>query len=122
LRRSIRAAAILAWRTFAGRAGPDRHRVADLLEIGPARQFGGSLPGHPAVAFADRLQLRAHAGLSLRCTVGRDMNEQDDKLGVHEELQEADLIPDAFPEQDPKVDREWEKAKEDPMGGESPSS
>jgi hypothetical protein len=50
------------------------------------------------------------------------MNEQDDKLAVHEELQEADLIPDAFPEQDPKVDREWEKAKEDPMGGESPSS
>jgi hypothetical protein len=50
------------------------------------------------------------------------MNEQDDKLGVHEELQEADQIPDAFPEQDPTVDREWEKAKEDPMGGESPSS
>jgi hypothetical protein len=25
-----------------------------------ARQFGGSLPGHPAVAFADRLQLRSH--------------------------------------------------------------
>jgi hypothetical protein len=50
------------------------------------------------------------------------MNEQDNKHGVHEELQEADVIPDAFPEQDPKVDREWEKAKEDPMGGESPSS
>jgi hypothetical protein len=27
-----------------------------------------------------------------------------------------------FPGQDPNVDREWEKAKEDPMGGESPSS
>jgi hypothetical protein len=40
----------------------------------------------------------------LRCTVGRDMNEQDDKLGLHEELQEADLIPDGFPEQDPKVE------------------
>jgi hypothetical protein len=50
------------------------------------------------------------------------MTEPDDKLGVHEELQEADPIPDAFPEQDPKVDQEWEKAKEDPMGGESPSS
>ena len=45
----------------------------------------------------------------------------DDKLRVHEELQEADPIPDAFPGQDPKVDQEWEKAKEDPMGGDSPS-
>jgi hypothetical protein len=50
------------------------------------------------------------------------MNGQDDKLGVHEESLDADPIPDAFPGQDPKVDREWEKAKEDPMGGESPSS
>ena len=58
----------------------------------------------------------------LRCNVGRDMNGQDDKLGVHEESQDADPIPDVFPGQDPKVDREWEKAKEDPMGGESPSS
>ena len=53
-------------------------------------------------------------------TVGRDMTKSDDKLGLHEELQEADPIPDAFPGQDPKVDQEWEKAKEDPMGGESP--
>jgi hypothetical protein len=57
-----------------------------------------------------------------RCTIGRDMNEPDDQLGVHEELLGADPIPDVFPGQDPKVDREWEKAKEDPMGGESPSS
>jgi hypothetical protein len=40
------------------------------------------------------------------------MNGQDDKLGVHEESQDADPIPDAFPGQDPKVDRKWEKAKE----------
>jgi len=45
-----------------------------------------------------------------------------DKLGMHEEMQEADPIPDVFPGQDPKVDQEWEKAKEEPMGGESPSS
>ena len=50
------------------------------------------------------------------------MNEPDDKLGVHEELLGADPIPDVFPGQDPNVDREWEKAKEDPMGGASPSS
>jgi hypothetical protein len=50
------------------------------------------------------------------------MNEPDDKLGVQEERQGADPIPDAFPGQDPKVDQEWEEAKEDPMGGESPSS
>ena len=34
----------------------------------------------------------------------------------------ADPIPDVFPGQDPKVDQEWEKAKEEPMRGESPSS
>jgi hypothetical protein len=56
------------------------------------------------------------------CTTGRNMNEPDDQLGVHEELLGADPIPDVFPGQDPNVDREWEKAKEDPMGGESPSS
>jgi hypothetical protein len=56
------------------------------------------------------------------CTTGRNMNEPDDRLGVHEELLGADPIPDVFPGQDPKVDREWEKAKEDPMGGSSPSS
>ena len=50
------------------------------------------------------------------------MNEPDDQLGVHEELLRADPIPDVFPGQDPKVDQEWEKAKEDPMDGESPSS
>ena len=58
----------------------------------------------------------------LSCTVGRDMTKPDDKLGTHEGLQEADPIPDAFPGQDPEVDQEWEKAKEDPMGGDSPSS
>jgi hypothetical protein len=50
------------------------------------------------------------------------MTTPDDNLRMHEELQEADPIPDAFPGQDPKVDQEWEKAKEDPMGGKSPSS
>jgi hypothetical protein len=35
---------------------------------------------------------------------------------------EDDPIPEVFPEQDPKVDREWEEAKNDPMGGASPSS
>ena len=54
------------------------------------------------------------------------MTKPDDKLGTNEELQEADPIPDAFPGgrggQDPEVDQEWEKAKEDPMGGKSPSS
>jgi len=34
--------------------------------------------------------------------VGRDMTKPDDKLGMHEELQEADPIPDAFPGQDPR--------------------
>jgi hypothetical protein len=57
-----------------------------------------------------------------RCAIGRNMNESDDQLGVHGELLGADPIPDVFPGQDPNVDREWEKAKEDPMGGESPSS
>jgi len=33
-----------------------------------------------------------------------------------------DPIPEVFPEQDPKVDREWEEAKNDPMDGASPSS
>jgi hypothetical protein len=50
------------------------------------------------------------------------MTKPDDKLGIHDPLQEADSIPEVFPGQDPKVDQEWEKAKEDPMGGESPSS
>jgi hypothetical protein len=56
------------------------------------------------------------------------MTKPDDKLGTHEELQEADPIPDAFPGgrggpgQDPEVDQEWEKAKDDPMRGEFPSS
>ena len=39
-----------------------------------------------------------------------------------EHATEDDPIPDVFPEQDPDVDREWEEAKNDPMGGESPSS
>ena len=34
------------------------------------------------------------------------MTIPDDKLGMNEELQEADPIPDAFPGQDPKVDQE----------------
>jgi hypothetical protein len=50
------------------------------------------------------------------------MNESEGNLGVRAELHEADPIPDVFPGRDPKVDQEWEKAKEDPMGGESPSS
>jgi hypothetical protein len=50
------------------------------------------------------------------------MPKSDGNLRTNEELQEADPIPDAFPGQDPKVDQEWEKVKEDPMGGESPSS
>ena len=49
------------------------------------------------------------------------MTKPDDKHVIHEELREADPIPEVFPGQDPKVDQEWEKAKEDPMGGESPS-
>jgi hypothetical protein len=89
----------------------------------PIRLFGRSPAGHPTVTVADA----AGAGDRMpawRCTIGRNMNEPDDKLGVHEELQGADPdpIPDVFPGQDPNVDREWEKAKEDPMGGESPSS
>jgi hypothetical protein len=39
-----------------------------------------------------------------------------------EQAIEDDPIPDVFPEQDPGVDREWEEAKDDPMGGQSPSS
>ena len=39
-----------------------------------------------------------------------------------EDAAEEDPIPEVFPERDPEVDREWEKAKNDPMGGESPSS
>jgi hypothetical protein len=58
----------------------------------------------------------------LGSTFGRDMTKRDDELGIREELQEADPIPDAFPGRDSKVDQEWEKAKEDPMGGGSPSS
>jgi len=83
--------------------------------------FGRSPPGHPAVRITDA----AGCGDRMpawRCTIGRNMNEPDDKLGVHEELLGADPIPDVFPGQDPNVDQEWEKAKEDPMGGESPSS
>ena len=59
---------------------------------------------------------------SLALPIGRNMNEPDDRPGVHEELSGADPVPDVFPGQDPNVDREWEQAKEDPMGGESPSS
>ena len=39
-----------------------------------------------------------------------------------EDVTDDDPIPEVFPEQDPQVDREWEAAKRDPMGGESPSS
>jgi hypothetical protein len=52
--------------------------------------------------------------LVVRCR--EDMTKPEDKLGMPEELQEADPIPDAFPGQDPKVDQEWEKAKEGPDG------
>jgi hypothetical protein len=46
--------------------------------------------------------------------------DQENRLPVHAD--EDDPIPEVFSEQDPKVDREWEQAKNDPMGGESPSS
>ena len=59
-------------------------------------------------------------GLAL--PIGRDMNQPDDNARVQEQGQGADPIPEVFPGQDPKVDREGEKAKQDPMGGESPSS
>jgi hypothetical protein len=55
--------------------------------------------------------------------------QRQSQPGIEEEMTpepdpgpRADPIPDVFPGQDPKVDQEWEKAKEDPMGGESPSS
>ena len=52
------------------------------------------------------------------------MSGQEHQLGVPEEAREDDPIPDALPEveQDPEVDRDWEEAKDDPMGGASPSS
>jgi hypothetical protein len=85
------------------------------------RLFGRSSPGHPVVRIADAAGCGApYASPALHHR--RNMTEPDDKLGVHEELLGADPIPDVFPDQDPNVDREWEKAKEDPMGGESPSS
>jgi hypothetical protein len=50
--------------------------------------------------------------------------EMDGETGrpTPEHATEDDPIPEVFPEQDPEVDREWEAAKNDPMGGESPSS
>jgi hypothetical protein len=50
-----------------------------------------------------------------------DMDEQS-RHPTPEYTTEDDPIPEVFPEQDPKVDREWEEAKNDPMGGASPSS
>lgn len=44
--------------------------------------------------------------------------DQENRLPVHTD--EDDPIPKVFSEQDPKVDRECEQAKNDPMGGESP--
>ena len=69
---------------------------------------------------ADRLSAGLPATLVLWGREGHDQTGRH--LRMNKELQEADPIPDAFPGQDPKVDQEWEKAKEDPMGGESPSS
>ena len=49
--------------------------------------------------------------------------DQDDERRATTRLHSGDdPIPDAFPEQDPAVEREWEQAKDDPMGGEAPSS
>ena len=48
-----------------------------------------------------------------------DMDEEI-RRPTPEHATEDDPIPEVFPEQDPKVDREWEAAKNDPMGGESP--
>jgi len=83
--------------------------VCEIAIGSPGREDRGTPPGAGTVA-------------SLALPIGRNMNEPDDQLGGHEELSGADPIPDVFPGQDPKVDREWEQAKEDPMGGASPSS
>ncbi len=53
--------------------------------------------------------------------MGSQMDEEK-RHPTPEYVTEDDPIPEVFPEQDPKVDREWEQAKNDPMGGESPSS
>ena len=50
-----------------------------------------------------------------------DMDEEI-RRPTPEHATEDDPIPEVFPEQDAEVDREWEEAKNDPMGGESPSS
>jgi hypothetical protein len=48
--------------------------------------------------------------------------DRDDPRPPPEHATADDPIPEAFPDQDPHVDQEWEAAKDDPMGGESPSS
>jgi hypothetical protein len=48
--------------------------------------------------------------------------DQDDERRARTGLESGDPIPNAFPEQDPAVERQWEQAKDDPMGGEAPSS
>jgi hypothetical protein len=48
--------------------------------------------------------------------------EEESRHLTPEHATEDDPIPEVFPEQDRKVDREWEEAKNDPMGGASPSS
>ena len=65
-----------------------------------------------------------HPGTVWAALPGGDMSGQEHQLGVPEEAREDDPIPDALPEveQDPGVDRDWEEAKDDPMGGASPSS
>jgi hypothetical protein len=50
------------------------------------------------------------------------MDQDDDRRPTTGQAPDDDPIPDVFPEQDPAVEDEWEQAKDDPMGGESPSS
>jgi hypothetical protein len=49
-----------------------------------------------------------------------DQPERRDPTPEHDG--DGDPIPEVFPDQSPAVDREWEEAKDDPMGGASPSS
>ncbi len=48
--------------------------------------------------------------------------DRDDQRPPPEHATDNDPIPEVYPDEDPRVDQEWEAAKSDPMGGESPSS
>jgi hypothetical protein len=48
--------------------------------------------------------------------------DRDDRRPMPEHASDDDPISEVFPDQDPQVDREWEAAKDDPMGGTAPSS